>query len=99
MHFAVIRERGERWDEARDMREQEGWDEHAAFMDQLVCEGFLLMVGPLRNASKPHRALLIVEAESEEAVHARLAEDPWTTTRMLVTASLDRWQILVGAPS
>ena len=29
----------------RDMREQDGWDEHAKFMDGLVDEGFILLGG------------------------------------------------------
>jgi hypothetical protein len=31
------------------MREQEGWDEHARFMDALVDDGFVLLGGSLRT--------------------------------------------------
>jgi uncharacterized protein YciI len=81
------------------MRQQDGWDEHAAFIDALAGAGFVVMAGPLRNLTKPHRSLLVVEAESEEAVHARLAEDPWTPTGMLVTTAIERWEILIGDPA
>jgi uncharacterized protein len=54
------------------MREQDGWDEHARFMDALVAEGFILLGGPLEG---DHDVLHVVEASSHEAVHARLAED------------------------
>ena len=61
------------------MREQDAWDEHAAFMDGLVEDGFVLLGGPLGA----DRALLIVDAASEEAVRERLARDPWIPMRLL----------------
>jgi len=41
-------------------REQPLWNEHAAFIDQLVAEGFILMGGPLVDESG---AMLIVNAD------------------------------------
>ena len=38
MFFVVRRQRGGPWDWSRDLREQDGWDEHARFMDALVAE-------------------------------------------------------------
>jgi hypothetical protein len=46
-YYAVTRERGPNWDPARPMREQDGWDDHAAFMDALAEEGFVVLGGPL----------------------------------------------------
>ena len=93
MYFAVYRSWGTAWDRARPLREQQAWAEHAEFMDELYDEGFLVLAGPLRDG-----ALLIVEAESEDTVHARLAEDPWSPMQMLSTTAVDRWDILVGDP-
>jgi uncharacterized protein YciI len=75
------------------MREQDGWDEHAAFMEGLAEEGFILLGGVLVD----DRALHIVEAESEEAVRARFAEDPWPE-EMLNVASVTTWEILLFSP-
>jgi hypothetical protein len=47
-YYAVTREPVERWDSSRPMREQDKWDEHAAFMDGLADEGFILLGGPPR---------------------------------------------------
>ena len=77
---------------ARGLREQDAWDEHAAFMDDLVDDGFVLLGGPLGA----NRALLIVEAASEEEVRERLAQDPWTPIRMLGVESVEPWEILLG---
>lgn len=92
-YLAVTRERGAAWDDSRPMREQPSWPEHAAFMNQLVDEGFVVMGGPLGDGE---RTLLIVDAETDEAVHARLADDPWTEMQLLRVAKIERWQILLG---
>jgi uncharacterized protein YciI len=42
-------------------------------------------------------ALLIIEAESDEAVHERLGRDPWRATGHLVTARVTPWEILLGS--
>ena len=73
------------------MRAQDGWDEHAAFMEGLVEEGFVLLGGVLSDG----RALHIVEAESEDAVRARFGDDPWPV-EMLDVASVSRWEVLLG---
>jgi hypothetical protein len=76
------------------MREQEQWDEHAAFMEALVDDGFVVFGGPLGDGSQ---ILLIVDAEGEPEIDARLADDPWTPMRLLRIARIERWEILLGA--
>ncbi|MFL5867997.1 MAG: YciI family protein, partial [Thermoleophilaceae bacterium] len=90
--FAVIREAGPAWDRSRAMREQDAWDEHAAFMDGLARDGFIVEGGPLGDGS---RALHVVESESEEAVRQRFADDPWEPPGLFRVASVERWQILL----
>ena len=72
--FAVYEEPGPGWDPARPRRAQDGWDEHAAFMDELDEDGFVVLGGPLGDG---RFVLLAVDAEDEAAVRARLADDPW----------------------
>jgi uncharacterized protein YciI len=74
------------------MREQEGWDEHARFMDALVDDGFILLGGPLENGRD---VLHVVEAPSAEAVHERLAEDNWTQDGKLETVGVEAWTVLL----
>jgi uncharacterized protein YciI len=74
------------------MREQEGWDAHARFMDDLVASGSILLGGPLENGKE---TLHIFSAESEEAIRSKLAEDPWATNGMLRPVSIERWTILL----
>ena len=93
MYFLVQRAHGVAWDATRLRREQEGWDVHAAFMDELVAEGFVVLGGPVGEGDG-HSALLVVEAESEAEVRARLADDPWGED-MLATESIEPWTIFL----
>jgi uncharacterized protein YciI len=90
--FVVRLRRGGPWDWSKDLRQQEGWDEHASFMDRLVDDGFLLLGGPLQGERD---TLHVVLAESEEAVRARFAEDPWAPNGMLTPVLIERWTLLL----
>jgi uncharacterized protein YciI len=65
------------------------WPAHAAFMNGLVDAGFIVLGGPL---SDEHRVVHAVEAESEEEVRAKLAEDLWSGSHLVVDTS-DPWTI------
>jgi uncharacterized protein YciI len=95
-YFLVARVRGHAWDHARLRREQEGWDQHAAFMDALTEEGFVVLGGPVGEGDG-EEALLVVDAETEADVRTRLAEDPWGED-MLVTESIRPWSVFLGVP-
>ena len=89
MFLVVLRRSGPQWDRSRPMEEQSGWTEHASFMDGLVDAGFLFLGGPLGDQV---RTAHVVEAESEQAVRATFARDPWSETHLQVD-SIDPWTI------
>ena len=91
--FVVERAHGPAWDPARGLREQDGWDEHAAFMDELVDEGWIVLGGPLGDDA----ALLVVEAADRAEIDRRLDADPWTPTGHLHTARAEPWTILLDS--
>ena len=64
-------------------------------MDVLAGEGFIVLGGPIGEGDGEN-ALLIVDASDEEAVRARLAEDPWGED-MLATESIRPWSVLLRA--
>ena len=76
------------------MRGQDGWDDHARYMDNLFDDGFVLMVGPLEGERE---TLWIIEAESESAIRQRLAEDPWAANGMLRPVRIEHWNVLLDA--
>jgi uncharacterized protein YciI len=71
--FVVISSAGPKRDLSKGTRQQPLWDEHAAFIDQLVAEGFVLMGGPLVDEDG---AMLIVNADEENEVREKLKNDP-----------------------
>jgi uncharacterized protein YciI len=93
-HVVLLRS-GPQWQASRAMEEQDGWTEHAAFMDDLVESGFLLLGGPLADE---HRVVQAVEAGSEQEVRATLARDPWSETHLHVEA-VDPWTIRLDGRS
>ncbi|HYB75995.1 MAG TPA: YciI family protein [Nitrososphaerales archaeon] len=91
----MINEQGPAWDSKLPMRNQKGWNEHAAFMDALADEGFIVLGGPLKNYPK-HRTLLIFDAPDQETVRARMAADPWIRDGTLRILDIYGWEILLG---
>jgi uncharacterized protein YciI len=87
--YVVLRRTGPRWDPSRPLEEQSDWPAHASFMDGLVDEGFVLLGGPLADEE---RVVLAVEADSEDAVRATLARDPWSETHLRVD-TIEPWTI------
>jgi uncharacterized protein YciI len=92
--FAVIRSRGPAWRDDRAMEDQGEWAAHAAFMNGLVKDGFVLLGGPLEGTTD---ILLAVRADSAEAVEARLAADPWTEMDLLRLGRVAPWTLRMGA--
>ena len=67
--FVVISSVGPNRDPSKGTREQPFWDEHEAFIDDLVDQGFIFMGGPLvEESGLPCGALLIVNADDENEV-------------------------------
>ena len=90
--FVVLSTAGVHRDLAKDTREQPFWDEHAAFIDGLVEEGFILLGGPLVDEGG---AMVVVRANDEAAVRARMAPDPWYQEQILDLVSIKRWDIFI----
>lgn len=89
MFLVILRRSGPEYDLSRPLEEQSGWEEHAAFMDGLVEAGVIVLGGPLADE---FRVVHAIEAESEEAVRAALAPDPWAGTHLEI-AAVEPWTI------
>jgi uncharacterized protein YciI len=71
------------------MEEQSDWPAHAAFMDELVDAGFVVLGGPLADE---HRVVHAVESDSEDTIRATYARDPWAETHLVVD-TIEPWTI------
>lgn len=89
-NFALTLVHGPRWDESCGIREQHGWNEHAAFWDALVDDGVILLGGPVGDQST---TLHVVEAADEAEVRRRLGQDPWAHAQLLQVGSIQPWAL------
>jgi len=89
MFLVVLHRSGPQWDSARPLEEQSDWPAHAAFMEGLVDDGLIVLGGPLADE---FRVAHVVETESENAVRATYARDPWSETHLRVD-TIDPWTI------
>ena len=80
-------------DPSRPRPEQDEWDAHAAFMDGLVEDGFVVLGGPVGDGAggpAPDSG-----EGPEKEVEARLAEDPWMSMGVLRIDTVEPWEILL----
>jgi uncharacterized protein YciI len=89
----VIHRSGPGYDLSLPLEQQSGWDEHAAFMDELVDSGFLVLGGPLADGC---RVVHVAEAASADEVRETLARDPWSGTHLVVD-TVDAWTLRLDA--
>jgi uncharacterized protein YciI len=66
-------------------------------MDALAEEGIVVLGGPVGEGDGED-ALLVVDLESEAAIRARLAGDPWSDD-MLTIKSVEPWSVWLRAPA
>lgn len=93
--YALINEQGPMWVNGRPMREQEGWTEHARFMNEITAQHLVVLGGPIGRGPQ-HRAMLILRATDEKTLRARLEEDPWMRSGVLQMGELLPWELLLG---
>jgi uncharacterized protein YciI len=91
-YLTVRRVRGSAWNPAVPMRDQAFWLEHAAFMNALAAEGFVVLGGPVGSGEE---ILLVIDSTSEDTVRARLAADPWSKSGLLAIDRVEPWTILL----
>ena len=75
------------------MEQQAGWQAHAAFMDALVEQGFVVLGGPLADEV---RVVLAIDSDTEDSVRETLAADPWSGTHLVIDA-VEPWTIRLDA--
>ena len=96
-YLTVRRARGPAWNPGVPLRSQAQWAEHAAFMNALAADGFIVLGGPLGSGElrAGEDVLLVVDSTNEEAVRARFAADPWTASGLLVITCVEPWTVLL----
>jgi uncharacterized protein YciI len=89
MFLVMLRRSGPQWEPSLTLEQQKGFVAHAAFVDELVDRGVIILGGPL---SDELRVAYAAEADSEDALRAQLARDPWDETHLVIEA-IDPWTV------
>jgi uncharacterized protein YciI len=97
--FAVTTAKGSNWDQARSIREQAFWDQHAAFADALTDRGVIILGGPVASDDDDDIALLAVEAPDEEALRSIFDADPWTVHQVFRIKRVRAWTLWLDGRS
>jgi len=83
---------GPTWEPGGPVREQPGWDAHAAFVDGLVDRGTVVMGGPYSDNSGTMMLLEGVDADEAERI---LADDPFIENQVFLLEEIREWTIVV----
>jgi hypothetical protein len=92
--FAVTRSRGPAWNSSLALEQQDDWPTHAAFMNALHSEGFVLLGGPLEGTSD---VLLITRSNDANEIRARLSADSWSSKELLRIKQIAPWTLRLGS--
>jgi uncharacterized protein len=72
--------------------DQPGWDEHAAFVDELVARGTMVMGGPFADYSGSQ---IILENVGEDEARELVARDPFVANGVFVLEEVRAWNVYV----
>jgi len=83
---------GPTWEPGGPVREQPGWNAHAAFVDGLVDRGTVVMGGPYTDNSGT--MMLLEGVDANEAARI-LADDPFIENGVFLLEEIREWTIFV----
>jgi uncharacterized protein YciI len=70
--------------------DQPGWDEHAAFVDDLIARGIFVMGGPFSDHSGSQSLL---ENMNEDEARELVAKDPFVANGVFVLEEVRAWNV------
>jgi uncharacterized protein YciI len=73
-------------------REQPGWDEHAAFVDDLAARGIFVLGGPFADNSG---SLVVLENVNADVARQLVEDDPFVHNGVFVVEAVDDWIVYV----
>ena len=82
---------GPAWQRGRP-EDQAGWDEHAAYVDDLIERGIFVMGGPLADSSG---SLNLLEGVTEQEARELLQKDPFIATGVFELEDVRAWNVYV----
>ena len=91
-HRVVVRFRaGPTWT-GGSILDQPGWDEHAAFIDNLIERQVMVMGGPFADSSG---SVSVLENVDEHQAREAVASDPFLANGVFVLEDVRAWNVFV----
>jgi uncharacterized protein len=72
--------------------EQAGWDDHAAFVDDLVARGTMVLGGPFADHSGSQ---VVLENVAEDEARELVGRDPFVVNGVFVLEDVRAWNVYV----
>ena len=72
--------------------DQPGWDDHAAFIDELVARGSMVLGGPFADHSG---SLIVLQNVGEQEARDLVADDPFVANGVFVLEDVRAWNVYV----
>jgi len=88
--FIILFDPGPNWDEKKEIEQQDHWDEHVKFVDNLFEEGKVIIAGPIIHYD---RIVIIYDAETESEIRITFKDDPFIKYGILHLESVMEWNI------
>jgi uncharacterized protein YciI len=89
--FLLTHSPGPTWENGRSRSEQDGWSDHAEFMNELARSGFVVLGGPISDTE----AMLVIDAPNKDEIDRVFERDPWHISKVLRVKELREWTILL----
>jgi uncharacterized protein len=83
---------GPAWERGGPIREQPGWDAHAAFIDALIERGTMVMGGPFSDNTG---SMILLEGVGAAEAERLVAGDPFLENGVFVLDEIREWTIFV----
>ena len=88
--FILLFDPGPNWDDTKEIEEQQCWDEHVNFVNDLYAQGKVVITGPIVDYD---RIVIIYEAINESEIRITFKDDPFLKTGILFLESVMEWKI------
>jgi len=88
--FILLFDPGPNWDDTKEIEDQQFWNEHVKFVDELFDQHKVVITGPIVDYD---RIVIIYEAKNESEIRITFKDDPFLKNGILYLESVMEWKI------